>query len=82
MRVVGKLKLIDCYRFATTRAENQGAKPIGHLISPLRHQVPVNVHRDVDRRVPHERLDALRVLAVGDEQACEGVPQILKPDLA
>ena len=34
LRVVGQLELIDCYRFATTRAENQGAEPICYLVTP------------------------------------------------
>jgi hypothetical protein len=78
----GKLHLIDCYRSATTWAENQRSKPIGDLAPTPGHQVTVNVHRDVDGRMPHERLDALRVLAIGDQEARVGVAEIMKPDLA
>jgi hypothetical protein len=39
----GKLKLIELYRFATTRAENQRPEPICYLIAPLWHKVPVDV---------------------------------------
>jgi hypothetical protein len=35
-----------------------------------------------DGGVPHERLDPLRVLAIGDQQACVDVAEIMKPDLA
>ena len=82
LRVVGKLKLVALYRSATTCAKNQRPEPIGDLVPAPWHEVPVNVHRDVDGRMPHERLDPLRVLAVGDQQARVGVAEIMKPDLA
>ena len=68
LRVVGQLKLVALYRYATTSGKNQRPEPIGDLAPTPWHEMPVNVHRDVDGRMPHERLDALRVLAVGDEQ--------------
>ncbi len=80
LRVFCKLNLVTLYRFTTTSAKHERPEPIGDLA--LWHQVPVHVHRDVDGRVPHERLDPLRVLAVRDQQARVGVAEIMKPDLA
>ena len=60
---------VALYRYATTSGKNQRPEPIGDLAPTPWHQVTVNVHRDVDGRVPHERLDTIRVLAIGDEQA-------------
>ncbi|MDQ3777199.1 MAG: hypothetical protein M3461_24005 [Pseudomonadota bacterium] len=82
MCLVGKLKLVQCYRSATTWAEDQRPKPIGDLVPAPWHEMRVDVHGDVDGRMPHERLDPLRVLAIGDQQARVGVAEILKPDLA
>ncbi|MGQ0593060.1 MAG: hypothetical protein ACT4QB_10525 [Gammaproteobacteria bacterium] len=82
LRVVGKLNLVELYRFTTTRAENQRPEPIGDLAPAPGHEVPVNLHRHVDARMPHERLDPLRVLAVRNQEARVGVAEIMKPDLA
>jgi hypothetical protein len=82
LRVVRKVHPIDCYHSATTWAKHQGPEPIVDLAPALRHEVPVDVHRDVDGGVPHERLDPLRVLAIGDQQARVDVAEIMKPDLA
>ena len=68
LRVVCKLKLVALYRYATTCAKNQRPEPIGDLAPAPRHEVTVHVHGVVDRRVPHERLDTLRVLAIRDRQ--------------
>ena len=56
LRVVCKLNLVTLYRFTTTSAKHERPEPIGDLAPALWHQVPVYVHRDVDRRVPHECL--------------------------
>jgi hypothetical protein len=45
---------VALYRFTT---KHQRPKPIGDRIPAPRHQVPVDVHRDVYRGVPHEWLD-------------------------
>jgi len=76
------LKLVQCYRFATTCAKNEFPEPIGDLVPTSWHQVTLHVHRDVDGRMPHERLDALRVLAVRDQQTRIGGAEIMTPDLA
>jgi hypothetical protein len=81
LRVVGQLNLVELYRFATTRAKYERPEPIGDIAPAPWHEMPVDVHRDIDGGVPHERLDPLRVLAVGDQEAHEGVAEIMKPDL-
>jgi hypothetical protein len=56
--------------------------PSRSATSPPWHEMPINVHRHVYGGVPHERLNALRVLAIGDQEARVGVAEIMKPDLA
>jgi hypothetical protein len=82
LRVGGQLNLVTLYHYATTSAKNQRPEPIGDLAPAPWHEMPINVHRDVDGRVPHERLNALRVFAIRDQQAHVGVAEIVKPDLA
>ena len=65
-----------------TCAKNEFPEPIGDLVPTSWHQVTLHVHRDVDGRMPRERLEALRVLAVRDQQTRIGVAEIMTPDLA
>ena len=51
----------------------------GHLIHVFVEQVPIDVHRDVDRRVAELLLDRLRVGADLDEEARAGVSEIVDP---
>ena len=67
----------SCYRFATT---DQRCDFLRCLVVRVVHQVPVHVHRDADRAVTHQRLDALRVHVLRDEERRERVAQVMEAD--
>jgi hypothetical protein len=54
-----------------------GVEPDGGLFVEAIHQVPVAVHRDLDRGVAESGLDGLGVFAFCDEPCGVGVTQIV-----
>jgi hypothetical protein len=50
-------------------------EPIDHCAIPTRHQVSVEVDRDLDRRVPELLFQVRKTLAVLNQQKREGVPR-------
>jgi hypothetical protein len=42
-------------------------EPVGQVLQGVQEQVPIAVHRDLDRAVPKMRLDRLRVSTLRDQ---------------
>jgi hypothetical protein len=62
------------------RAEERRLEPIARLVRALRHEVTVSVERNLNGRVPELLGDVFRMLALGDEEARERMPQIVEAD--
>src|SRR6266566_2007729 len=62
-------------------AEQGLLEPVAGVSVGLWHQVAVAVEGDLDGRVPELLADVLRVLALGDQERGERVPQVVEADL-
>ena len=71
---------IECSRKAL--GEHDLVDPLDLSAWYLFHQVPVGVEREPGRLVPHLPGDIQRILPCRDQEACEGVPEVVRPDLA
>ena len=56
-------------------------EPVGQVLQGVREQVPIAVHRDLDRAVPKVCLDRLGVSTLSDEERGASVPQVVEADL-
>jgi hypothetical protein len=62
-------------------AEESELEALARRVVGRRQKVPVAVEGDLDARVPELLRDQLRMLAVGDQEARERVPQVMEADL-
>jgi hypothetical protein len=63
----------------TSRSE-QLVHGVGRLLAKHRKDVRVGVHRDADLRVPEHLHDDLIGNALGKQQRCAPVPQVMQPE--
>ena len=58
-----------------------GVQAIGELLCSGREQVPVSIHRDLDRGMTQMDLDRFWVGPIGDQQRRTGVSEIVRSQL-
>src|SRR5262245_16658619 len=59
----------------------QPIQPVHRCLIPAWHEMPVGVHGDLDATVPHLLFDVGQRLAVLDQEAGEGMPQVVHADI-